>query len=64
MSRGKRGGGQVEFINAARNNLQAFGVHKDLDVYKELLKVFPEGDLVPENAIQVDFYLFFNYNIK
>lgn len=57
MSRGKRGGGQVEFINAGRNNMKAFGVHKDLDVYKELLRVFPEGDFVPENPLQV----FLNY---
>nr|CAD2181612.1 unnamed protein product [Meloidogyne enterolobii] len=56
MSRGKRGGGQVEFINAGRNNMKAFGVHKDLDVYKELLKVFPEGDFVPENPLQRAFW--------
>nr|CAD2170749.1 unnamed protein product [Meloidogyne enterolobii] len=56
MSRGKRGGGQVEFINAGRNNMKAFGVHKDLDVYKELLRVFPEGDFVPENPLQRAFW--------
>ena len=52
-SRGKRGGGQIEFIKAASKKLQTFGLHKDLDIYKALLKVFPEGDLIPKNMFQV-----------
>lgn len=56
QSRGKRGGGQIEFIEAAMKNLQSYGVQKELDVYKALLKVFPEGDLLPQNPIQRAFW--------
>jgi evolutionarily conserved signaling intermediate in Toll pathway len=58
QSRGKRGGGQIEFIEAAMKNLQSYGVQKELDVYKALLKVFPEGDLLPQNPIQVKIKIF------
>jgi Evolutionarily conserved signalling intermediate in Toll pathway len=42
----------VEFIYAAEY-LKEFGLHKDLDVYKALLNVFPKGPLIPTNAVQV-----------
>jgi len=51
-SRGKRGKGHVEFIDAALASLKDYGLHKDLDVYKALLNVFPKGPLIPENNIQ------------
>jgi hypothetical protein len=54
LSRGKRGGGQIEFINAAKSKLKAYGLHKDLDIYKALIKVFPDdGELRPTNMVQV-----------
>lgn len=41
--------------------MKDFGVHKDLDVYKALLQVFPEGKMVPANQWQVCIYLYFKY---
>lgn len=35
--------GHVEFIYSALKNMEAYGVHKDLEVYKALLDVFPKG---------------------
>lgn len=45
----------VEFIYAALKNMEQFGVHKDLSVYKALIDVMPKGNLIPQNAIQVEF---------
>lgn len=45
----------VEFIYAALKNMQHFGVHKDLTVYKALINVMPKGKFIPENVIQVEF---------
>ncbi|PAV57462.1 hypothetical protein WR25_26886 isoform A [Diploscapter pachys] len=47
-----RGRNHVDFINVSRANMKDFGVHKDLDVYKALLQVFPEGTMVPANQWQ------------
>lgn len=35
--------GHVEFIYAAMKNMEAFGVNKDLEVYKALIDVLPKG---------------------
>ena len=57
MSRGKRGGGQIEFIYAAMRNLHAYNVHRDLDIYKALLRVFPaDGELIPKTMFQVYYW--------
>ncbi len=45
--------GHVEFIRAALRSRQEYGVHKDLEVYKRLLDIFPKGKMVPENMLQV-----------
>lgn len=45
----------VEFIYAALKNMEHFGVHKDLNVYKALINVMPKGKLIPQNVIQVEF---------
>lgn len=47
--------GQVEFIYAALKYMKDFGVHKDLEVYKKLLEVFPEEKMVPRNIFQAEF---------
>ncbi|KAL1452988.1 hypothetical protein WDU94_007168 [Cyamophila willieti] len=47
--------GHVEFIDSALKYMKDFGVHKDLEVYKELINVMPKGKLVPENFIQSEF---------
>jgi len=52
-TRGKSGRGHVEFIYAAMKHLKEYGLHKDVDVYKALLNVFPKGPLIPTNAVQV-----------
>ncbi|KAI6175370.1 Evolutionarily conserved signaling intermediate in Toll pathway, mitochondrial [Aphelenchoides bicaudatus] len=44
--------GHVEFIHSAMKHMKEYGLHKDLDVYKALLKVFPEGPLLPTNVWQ------------
>ncbi|KAL3077538.1 hypothetical protein niasHS_012244 [Heterodera schachtii] len=55
-SRGKRGVGHVEFIEAALKNIKEYNLHKDLDIYKALLNIFPKGDLLPTNIIQKIFW--------
>lgn len=45
----------VEFIYAALKNMEDFGVHKDLEVYKALINVMPKGKFIPTNFIQVEF---------
>ncbi|XP_060523211.1 evolutionarily conserved signaling intermediate in Toll pathway, mitochondrial [Cylas formicarius] len=47
--------GHVEFIYAALKNMEEFGVHKDLEVYKSLIDVLPKGKLVAKNIIQAEF---------
>ncbi|WKY08654.1 hypothetical protein Q1695_007857 [Nippostrongylus brasiliensis] len=44
--------GHVEFINTALKYLKEYGIHKDLDVYKALLNVFPKGKMIPQNTWQ------------
>ncbi|KAK5974723.1 Evolutionarily conserved signaling intermediate in Toll pathway mitochondrial [Trichostrongylus colubriformis] len=44
--------GHVEFINTALKYLKDYGIHKDLDVYKVLLNVFPKGKMIPQNSFQ------------
>lgn len=47
--------GHVEFIYAALKNMESFGVHKDLEVYKSLIDVLPKGKFIPTNLIQAEF---------
>ncbi|CAO1354987.1 unnamed protein product [Diamesa hyperborea] len=47
--------GHVEFIYAALKNMEAFGVHKDIEIYKALLNVMPKGKFIPENIFQTEF---------
>ena len=35
--------GLVEFINASLNKMEEYGVHRDLDMYKCILNLFPKG---------------------
>ncbi|KJH50036.1 ECSIT protein [Dictyocaulus viviparus] len=44
--------GHVEFINTALKFIKDYGIHKDLDVYKALLNVFPKGKMIPQNVFQ------------
>ncbi|CAI2351403.1 unnamed protein product [Caenorhabditis sp. 36 PRJEB53466] len=48
----KRGRTHVEFINTALKYIKDYGVHKDLDTYKNLLDVFPKGKMIPQTAFQ------------
>lgn len=45
----------VEFIYAALKNMEEFGVHKDLSVYKALTDVMPKGKFIPTNIFQAEF---------
>ncbi|XP_064211967.1 evolutionarily conserved signaling intermediate in Toll pathway, mitochondrial isoform X2 [Tribolium castaneum] len=47
--------GHVEFIYSALKNMESFGVHKDLEVYKALIDVLPKGKFIPRNMFQVEF---------
>lgn len=47
--------GHVEFIYSALKNMESFGVHKDLEVYKSLIDVLPKGKFIPTNVIQAEF---------
>ncbi|OQR66670.1 evolutionarily conserved signaling intermediate in Toll pathway [Tropilaelaps mercedesae] len=46
--------GHVEFILSALDKLQEFQVLSDLQVYKELLDLFPKGKMIPKTLIQAD----------
>ena len=45
--------GHVEFIQSAMRHMVEFGVHKDLEVYKKLMEVFPKGKMLAQNMWQV-----------
>lgn len=45
----------VEFIYAALKNMEQFGVHQDLEVYKSLINVLPKGKFIPTNIFQSEF---------
>lgn len=47
--------GHVEFIYAALKNMESFGVHQDLEVYKALIDVLPKGKFIPTNIFQAEF---------
>eukprot|EP00095_Tigriopus_kingsejongensis_P005981 maker-scaffold48_size466083-snap-gene-3.21 protein:Tk05981 transcript:maker-scaffold48_size466083-snap-gene-3.21-mRNA-1 annotation:"evolutionarily conserved signaling intermediate in toll mitochondrial" len=47
--------GNVEFINSALQQMEAYGVHRDLDTYRALIDIMPKGKYVPENKIQSEF---------
>lgn len=45
----------VEFIYAALKNMEDFGVHRDLEVYKALINVMPKEKYIPRNMFQAEF---------
>lgn len=45
----------VEFIYSALRNMEEFGVHRDIEVYKALMNVLPKGKFIPTNIIQSEF---------
>lgn len=44
-----------EFIYAALKHMKEFGVERDLEVYKEVMHVFPKGKFIPTNMFQAEF---------
>ncbi|XP_055328698.1 evolutionarily conserved signaling intermediate in Toll pathway, mitochondrial-like [Paramacrobiotus metropolitanus] len=55
LQRDIRRANHVDFIYAALKRMKAFGVHKDLEVYKDILNVFPKGKFIAQNMWQVEF---------
>lgn len=47
--------GHVEFIYSALKNMEDFGVHKDLEVYKAIVDILPKGRFIPTNIFQAEF---------
>ncbi|KRT81824.1 hypothetical protein AMK59_6248, partial [Oryctes borbonicus] len=47
--------GHVEFIYSALKNMEEYGVHKDIEVYKALIDVLPKGKFIPQNIYQAEF---------
>lgn len=45
----------VEFIYAALKHMKEFGVERDLEVYKQILDIFPKGKFVVTNMFQAEF---------
>lgn len=45
----------VEFIYVALKNMEDYGVHKDLQMYKALINVMPKGKFIPTNIFQAEF---------
>ncbi|KAI1715709.1 evolutionarily conserved signaling intermediate in toll pathway domain-containing protein [Ditylenchus destructor] len=58
QTRGRRNQGHVEYIRSAMKNMETYGLHKDLDVYKALLDIFPKGYMIPKNQFQRAFIHF------
>nr|XP_033342869.1 evolutionarily conserved signaling intermediate in Toll pathway, mitochondrial [Megalopta genalis] len=50
--------GHAEFILHAMKYMEEFGVHKDLEVYKTLMDVFPKGHYIARNKYQIMSYYF------
>lgn len=50
--------GHVEFIYAAMQNMERFGVHRDLTMYKALLEIFPKGKLAARTVWQIEWMHF------
>jgi len=46
--------GHVEFLYAALDRMTEFDVHRDLDSYKQLLTLFPEGKMIAEGPWAVE----------
>lgn len=46
---------QVEFIYSAMKYMEEFGVHRDLQTYKNILDVLPKGIYIPTNMFQAEF---------
>lgn len=54
-SKGKHLRGHVEFIYAALKYMEEYNVHRDLELYKELLDLMPKGRMIPQNMFQAEF---------
>ncbi|OAD54777.1 Evolutionarily conserved signaling intermediate in Toll pathway, mitochondrial, partial [Eufriesea mexicana] len=52
---------QLEFISSALKYMEEFNVNKDIEVYKALFSIFPEGKYVPQNKFQVMLYHYFKH---
>ncbi len=48
--------GHVEFILSALKYMEEFGVHRDLQAYKDLLDILPKGIYIPTNMFQAEFF--------
>ncbi|CAJ0587438.1 unnamed protein product, partial [Mesorhabditis spiculigera] len=48
----RKGRSYVDFINSSLKYMKEYGVHKDIEVYKALLDIFPKGKLIPTNQWQ------------
>lgn len=46
----------VEFIYQALKQMKEFGVERDIEVYKEIMHVFPKGKMIPTNMFQAEFF--------
>ena len=46
--------GHVEFLYAAMERMKEFDVHRDLDTYKQLLTLFPEGKMIARGPWEVE----------
>lgn len=48
--------GHVEFIYSALKYMEEFGVHKDLEAYKNILDILPKGQYIPTNMFQAELF--------
>lgn len=55
--------GQVEFIYAGMRVMKEFNVHKDLQVYKALMDVFPKERMKPTNQFQAAFWHYYKQQL-
>lgn len=50
--------GHVEFVYASLQKMKEFHVHRDLEVYKHILDLFPKEKMKPQSVWQVEFMHF------
>ena len=50
--------GHVEFLYAALDRMKEFQVHRDLDTYKQLLTLFPEGKMIARGPWEVEWMFY------
>ena len=53
---GKYRRGHIEFVETATEKMTEYNLHRDIETYKKLFTLFPEGAYIPPTAVLEEFY--------